>query len=175
MQPQILINFIKAKPWYWLAASYCLAIPISFFLNTPDTTPINLNAREDEWQQVSFSTPRTQNEHIEYLKNNPIWTTKADSHTKSELKKQSNDESQAIWTLKGVISQGNAFIAIIEQNDGSNNQNRSYHRLSTGAKLANGEEIVSIQPGSITIEMPDKTRTDVRLYQSQTTLKPQTN
>jgi hypothetical protein len=163
MQLQILLNLVKTKPWHCLAAAYSLAAICSFFLTKPDTSPIDFNSREDEWDQSGFLTPRSTPEHFAYLKQNPIWgKASTPSATPQE---QGAETAQVKWTLKGVISQGDAFVAIIEQPSADT---RTHARLATSATLANGEKIVEIRPSGITVKMPDGTQKEIRLHQSQT-------
>lgn len=163
MQLQPFLNLIKSKPLHCLAAAYSLVAICGFFLTKPEVSPIDFTTREDEWSQIGFLTPRSTPEHFGYLRKNPLWgkATTPDS----AAKEQTAEVAQVQWTLKGVISQGDSFVAIIEQ---PSKDSRAYSRFSANATLANGEKIVGIQPNGITIEMPDGSQEEIRLHQSQT-------
>lgn len=169
MQPTQLLNIIRGKGRIWLIAGYGSLFALSLWLSKPNTSPANLDSREDEWQQAAYKTPRTTPEHENYLKQNPLWKT-SEQIEKGQLAQGKSSAQNTPWKLRGVINQGDKLVAIVELSS-AKNQPSLFERHSTGSTLANGEKILSISTNGITLEAPDKTVTEIRLYQSDNQLK----
>jgi hypothetical protein len=164
MQLMQLTNATKRKYLTWALIGFSSLFVISLWLTQPNTAPASLDSRDDEWQQANYATPRTTPEHEQYLQKNPIWVSSAQAEKGQQAQSDSSAQNTQ-WKLRGVINQGNRLVAIIELNS-DKSQLSQFERYSTGNTLANGEKILSISTNGITIETPDKTVAEIRLYQS---------
>ncbi|WP_395338804.1 hypothetical protein PN836_012705 [Ningiella sp. W23] len=155
MTNAVITKRVLRSKWLWLVLILVVTVVIlATLLAKPSTDTLVLDERAENWRLANFNYKASAQDGTNYALLWGIDDTQAQ-----------NDKDSIPWSLKGVIIEGGAYIALIELDlDAQKNMRDRFVRFSVGQALPDGATIVSINKDSVDYEM-DGVKETKRLYQ----------
>lgn len=133
----VAIKALVGSIWLWIILGIMIAVVLlSILFQKPSVDTLSWEARNSDWRQAKFEYRSASKSQLAQLNSARLWGLEATSSTDAQ--------SSTPWNLKGIITDTDYHVAIIEVDSKAESPSERFARFREGETLPNGETLIKI-------------------------------
>lgn len=132
-----VIKALTGSIWLWIALGIIAAVVLlSVVSQKPSIDTLSWETRNSDWQQAEFAYQNVSKAQVALLSAARLWGLEETSSGDAQTSKP--------WTLKGIITDTDYHVAIIEVDSKAESPLERFARFREGETLPNGATLIKI-------------------------------